>query len=139
VLFVCEFNGWVEFTPYAALMPFRSLTVWAEQYGITSMGLPDGDVLTVRAAANSLLRDVRAGRPGFLLVPTSRLRGHYEGDSESYRLSETQVVDPMDLIRERVPPQQAADIETEVHAEIQLALAEARAAPFPRIDETLQP
>lgn len=139
VLFVCEFNGWVEFTPYAALMPFRSLTAWAEQYGITSTGLPDGDVLTVRAAANSLLREVRAGRPGFLLVPTSRLRGHYEGDSESYRLDETQVVDPMDLMRERVPPQQAADVESEVHAEIQFALAEARAAPFPLIHEALQP
>ena len=72
-------------------------------------------------------------------MPTSRLRGHYEGDSESYRLDETHVVDPMDLIRERVPTQQAADIESEVHAEIQVALAEARAAPFPLIHEALQP
>lgn len=131
VLFVCEFNGWIEFMPFASLMPFISLAGWAEQYGVTSLDLPAGDVRSVREGAAGLLRIVRAGRPGFLLVPTSRLRGHYEGDSQSYRDAAEDLTDPLELIRASVPVERAREIEQEIDAEIEAALAEARAAPFP--------
>ena len=135
VLFVCEFNGWVEFTPYSSLMPFRSLTTWAEQYGITAMDVPDGDVRTVRSGARTLLREVRAGRPGFLVVPTSRIRGHYEGDAQPYRddlpADASIPRDPLLQLREYLSQEEADRLDAQAADEVARAFEETLAAPRP--------
>lgn len=85
VLFVCENNGWAEFSPTSA--QFRSsLPVMAEGFGIRSLRVDGNDVIRVAEGARMLVAELRAGHgPAALECLTHRHRGHYEGDAQKYR------------------------------------------------------
>src|SRR5919202_3729793 len=86
IVFVCENNGYAEFTPLSAHTVVERLTVHAERYGIPT-ATPDGqDVLAVQGAVQRAVDRARAGEgPSFLECLTYRLSGHYVGDPQRYR------------------------------------------------------
>ena len=100
VLFVCENNGYAEFTPRSAHTVVERVARHAETYGIASATIDGNDVLAVRDGAASLLERARHGDgPALLECLTYRMRGHYEGDPASYRtpaeLAEWREKDPL--------------------------------------------
>ena len=100
LVFVCENNGYAEFTPLSAHTLVERLTVHADRYGIPTATVDGNDVLAVRAAAADAVARARAGLgPTFLECLTYRLSGHYVGDPQRYRqaaeLAEWQERDPI--------------------------------------------
>jgi len=86
VLFVCENNGYAEFTPRSAHTVVERVARHAETYGITSATVDGNDVLAVRDGATSLLGRARHGEgPALLECLTYRMRGHYESDPANYQ------------------------------------------------------
>lgn len=100
VLFVCENNGYAEFSPLSAHTKVERLARHAETYGIEAETVDGNDLEAVRGAAESAVQRLREGDgPAFLECLTYRLRGHYEGDPGKYResdeLSEWRDKDPI--------------------------------------------
>src|SRR4030095_14171935 len=86
VIFVCENNGYAEFTPLSAHTKVERLARHAETYGIASSTVDGNDLLAVRSAiAKAIARTRSAQGPVFFECLTHRLRGHYEGDPAKYR------------------------------------------------------
>ena len=86
VIFVCENNGYAEFTPLSAHTRVERLARHAQTYGIPSATVDGNDILAVREAMDRAVNNARAGKgPTFVECLTYRLRGHYEGDPGKYR------------------------------------------------------
>ncbi len=100
VIFVCENNGYAEFTPLSAHTNVDRLARHAKTYGIKNSTVDGNDLLAVRAVMSQALAQARAGKgPVFIECLTHRMRGHYEGDPAKYRelalLSEWKKKDPI--------------------------------------------
>jgi pyruvate dehydrogenase E1 component alpha subunit len=86
VIFVCENNGYAEFTPLSAHTKIERLARHAETYGIHARTVDGNDVIAVRRAMSEAVERCRKGRgPVFVECLTQRMRGHYEGDPAKYR------------------------------------------------------
>jgi pyruvate dehydrogenase E1 component alpha subunit len=86
VIFVCENNGYAEFTPLAAHTKIVRLAQHAKTYGISAGTVDGNDLFAVRAAMRQAVEKCRAGKgPVFVECLTQRMRGHYEGDPAKYR------------------------------------------------------
>jgi acetoin:2,6-dichlorophenolindophenol oxidoreductase subunit alpha len=86
VVFVCENNGYAEFSPLSAHTNIERLANHAATYGIPASTVDGNDLLAVRDAVQSAAEHARSGRgPAFVEALTYRLRGHYEGDPAKYR------------------------------------------------------
>jgi pyruvate dehydrogenase E1 component alpha subunit len=86
VIFVCENNGYAEFSPLSAHTNVDRLANHAATYGIRASTVDGNDLLAVRDAVRSATDHVRSdGGPAFVEALTYRLRGHYEGDPARYR------------------------------------------------------
>lgn len=89
-LFVCENNGWSEFSP-TSLQFAADPNASAKSFAIPGTSVDGNDVLEVYAAAGDLVGQIRGGGgPRFLECRTHRVHGHFEGDPQKYR-------DPKDL------------------------------------------
>lgn len=100
VIFVCENNGYAEFTPLSAHTRVERLAQHAKTYEIVSSTVDGNDLFAVRLAMSKAVEIARAGKgPVFIECLTHRLRGHYEGDPAKYRelsqLSEWKTKDPI--------------------------------------------
>jgi pyruvate dehydrogenase E1 component alpha subunit len=85
ILFVCENNGWSEFSPASQQIAAQPVQL-AHAFGIRTESVDGNDVLAVRAAALAAVATVRAGEGPFLIeCKTTRMRGHFEGDPQKYR------------------------------------------------------
>jgi acetoin:2,6-dichlorophenolindophenol oxidoreductase subunit alpha len=85
ILFVCENNGWSEFSPAARQLATEPLKL-AGSFKIPAERVDGNDVVAVRAAAVSAIEAVRAGGgPRLLECETTRVHGHFEGDPQKYR------------------------------------------------------
>lgn len=85
LLFLCENNGWAEFSPTHKqfVAPLAKL---ADAFSIAHHKVDGNDVLQVRDAAQAAVGRIRAGQgPQVLECMTHRWRGHYEGDPQKYR------------------------------------------------------
>lgn len=105
VVFVCENNGYAEFTPLSAHTKIERLTEYAKVYGIPARTIDGNDVLAVRQAMTEAIERARRGDgPTFVEALTYRLRGHYEGDPVKYRalseLADWKARDPIGRFRE---------------------------------------
>jgi len=145
VLFVCEANGYGEFTATDDVTAGQ-LLARGSVFDIQSEAVDGMDVLAVRAATARALAPARRGDgPSFLLCSTYRYSGHHAGDKQGYKseaeIRDWQRKDPILRLRRRLDqdalatPEQVADIETEVEAEVRAAVDYARAAPLPGRDE----
>jgi len=87
ILFVCEHNGYVEFTPSQTVLLNRAYLL-ADCYDVAGVPVDGVSVDVVRAAAAEALAWVMSGKgPCLLDCRTYRFGGHYEGDLQAYRSS----------------------------------------------------
>lgn len=86
-LFVCENNGWSEFSPTDRQFK-GTLEALAATFGIAYRRVDGNDVEAVSAAAQEAVAHARSKGPFVLECITTRVRGHYEGDAQKYRAAE---------------------------------------------------
>jgi pyruvate dehydrogenase E1 component alpha subunit len=99
VLFVCENNGWVEFSSRSEHTPVEEIVHYGALFGMANRFIDGRDVEEVYEATNSLLQTLRNGEgPALLECTVSRLRPHYEGDLRKVE----DAVDPLDLLARRL-------------------------------------
>ncbi|MBO0801613.1 MAG: thiamine pyrophosphate-dependent dehydrogenase E1 component subunit alpha [Nocardiopsaceae bacterium] len=81
LVFVCEHNGFAEFTPAAQVTAGR-IADRARAFGIPAEEFDGNDVTEVwRAAGNAIRRAREGGGPSFLEARTYRIQGHFEAES----------------------------------------------------------
>jgi pyruvate dehydrogenase E1 component alpha subunit len=85
VIFVCENNGYAEFSPLSAHTRVERLSRHAATYGIEGVIVDGNDLGALMTAFAEAVERSRAGGPSFVECLTIRARGHYEGDPERYR------------------------------------------------------
>ena len=146
VIFVCENNGYAEFTPLSAHTNIERLAQHAKTYGITASTVDGNDLLAVREATKKAVAQARAGKgPIFIECLTHRLRGHYEGDPGKYRelsqLAEWKKKDPIARFTRYlkskgvVADKDLESIEHEARALVEKAAEFALASPWPAPEE----
>jgi TPP-dependent pyruvate/acetoin dehydrogenase alpha subunit len=140
VLFVCENNGYAEFTSRDEHSNVKHVSSFAAPYDIAAKTIDGNDLPTVLVAARQAIEAVRRGAPYLLECMTFRMAGHYVGDSQQYRSKEE-----LAAIREKCPierlkryliergvAQEPLDaVENRTRSEVQQAIERARAAPRP--------
>jgi len=138
VLFVCENNGYVEFTPWSEVSRIERAADLAAGYGIEGIFADGTDLEAVYTTAVGLVDRLRSGEGPFLLeLSTVRIGGHYEGDAQPYRSDDVFARDPIPRLRaslvERgiVGVEELVLVEYRIHAEIEAAFAFASASPYP--------
>jgi TPP-dependent pyruvate/acetoin dehydrogenase alpha subunit len=144
VVFVCENNRYMEFTPIEDVTA-GEIRPRAEILGLWNRTVDGMDVLAVREAAIEAVQHARsAAGPAFLETLTYRFVGHSRSDPGAYRkpgeLDEMRKRDPL-LVMRRHLTEEGASTEAgldEIDAEVGDTLAEiterALAAPFPAAD-----
>jgi pyruvate dehydrogenase E1 component alpha subunit len=143
LLFVCENNGYAEFSPLSAHTKVERLARHAETYGIPAVTVDGNDATAVLAAVHDGVARARAGDgPTFVEALTYRLRGHYEGDPGKYReLSELADWKQRDPIARFVADQgiddASAGLEARARAVVDAATEVALAAPPASVDRLL--
>ena len=86
VVFVCENNGYGEFTAIDDVTAGPSLPGRGEVFGIPSEMIDGMDVQAVYAAARKAVDYARAGHgPSFIICNTWRFGGHHVGDKQEYK------------------------------------------------------
>jgi TPP-dependent pyruvate/acetoin dehydrogenase alpha subunit len=142
VIFVCENNGYAEFTPLSAHTKIERLAQHAKTYGIAASTVDGNDLFAVRKAMRDAVDKGRAGKgPVFVECLTHRMRGHYEGDPAKYRelsqLSEWKKKDPIARVARVLKSKRGVaepDLETIEHdarALVERAAEFALASPWP--------
>ncbi|MBI3091623.1 MAG: thiamine pyrophosphate-dependent dehydrogenase E1 component subunit alpha [Candidatus Tectomicrobia bacterium] len=147
VIFVCENNGYAEFTPLSAHTKVERLASHATTYAIPCRTVDGNDVGAVRQAAAEAVETARGGGgPGFLECLTYRLRGHYVGDPAKYRelseVGEWKKKDPLQRFLEVVArhalltAEEVEAVERQARERVEAAAQTALASPPPTIDQT---
>ena len=86
VLFVCENNGFGEFTSIDDVTAGRDIADRGKAFAIPSEHVDGMDVLAVQKAARKAVARARAGKgPSFLICATWRYSGHHIGDKQDYK------------------------------------------------------
>jgi pyruvate dehydrogenase E1 component alpha subunit len=142
VLFVCENNGFAEFSSREEHSTVELVSDVVAPYGFERQTVNGSDALAVYDAFGAFLNDARDGQGPFLLeCLTYRRRGHYEGDPEKYRdpVAEQEWAerDPLARFQARASSEGwideagAAGLEQGSAAELEKAVRFARDSPFP--------
>jgi TPP-dependent pyruvate/acetoin dehydrogenase alpha subunit len=141
VVYVCENNGYGEFTPWRQVTAGENLVARAEVFGIPAASFDGMDVREVARTVRAAVGDARAGRgPQFVEAVTYRFVGHSRSDPGRYRppgeLERWKERDPLLVARsamtERgIDPTGLDEDEREVRERIDAAFDAALAAPFP--------
>jgi pyruvate dehydrogenase E1 component alpha subunit len=151
ILFVCENNGYSEFSPYHEISPLNNVSELAAAYKIPTKIVDGNNVLEVLDASSELIENIRQGNgPAFLEAMTYRWRGHYEGEDfalgdRRYRSDEEietwKKRDPIKLFKNHLFENKIASddilkpVETEIHKAIEEALTFAQESPLPEVEE----
>jgi acetoin:2,6-dichlorophenolindophenol oxidoreductase subunit alpha len=145
VVFVCENNQYMEYTPIAAVTAVaRPAADRAAAYGLEPIVVDGNDVEAVHATAARVIERARAREgPSLVEAVTYRHGGHSRADPGKYRpddeVAAWKARDPITTYRTRLEAEgiNAADldaIEAETDAKIAAAEQEARDAPEPSTD-----
>jgi pyruvate dehydrogenase E1 component alpha subunit len=151
VIYVCENNLYTEYTHFSETTAGDILTR-ATAFGLFAAEVDGQDVRAVNAVASQLIKRARQGDgPAFLLANTYRYTGHHVGDinREYYRSRQEEQTwkterDPVRnlldwMIGQKITDKsQLAQIESELTAEMDQAVAFAIAAPYPKPEEAEQ-
>lgn len=140
LLFVCENNGWSEFSPTSRQIA-TSVEKLAAAFDISYAAVDGNDVFAVACAAGSSVETMRASpSPVVLECSTKRVRGHFEGDRQDYRdpgeLDSLPSFDPLTLAREKMiaagqSPTWFTEIESSVAEAVTNAYQTALSDPMP--------
>lgn len=147
IVYVCENNGWAEFTPQPVHMPVRHVVDRADAYGMPGVTVSN-DLLEIYHAAGEAVQRARNGEgPTLLEVRSSRWHGHFVGDAQKYREPEdvtgAQQKDCIadieeQLLKEKVLKQtDIASIKEAVNGRIEAAVVFAQGSPFPEPSELM--
>lgn len=142
LIFVCENNGFAEFTPRSAHTVIERVSDVVSPYGFRRETVDGGDAGAVWEVFAAFLEQARAGGGPLLLeCLTHRRRGHYEGDAQAYRdaLEEEQwqAHDPVARLQQRgleegwLDQAAAQEMAREAASAVEAAVAFARASPLP--------
>ncbi|GAA3537030.1 thiamine pyrophosphate-dependent dehydrogenase E1 component subunit alpha [Streptomyces chartreusis] len=148
VLFVCENNLYMEYTPIADVTAVpRPAADRAPAYGIEGEVVDGNDVVAVQEAVARLAARARAGDgPALLEAQTYRHFGHSRADPATYRPAEEVERwlkhDPLDLARGRlvemgVSEAVLGEADERATTVVQQAVEAAKAAPPPDPDQAL--
>jgi acetoin:2,6-dichlorophenolindophenol oxidoreductase subunit alpha len=145
VVFVCENNRYMEFTPIEEVTA-GEIRPRAETLGLWARTVDGMDVWAVRQAAAEAVEHARSGQgPCFLETLTYRFVGHSRSDPGAYRpageLDEWKARDPIVLLRAQLEadgavPAALDDLERAVADELERMRERGLAAPFPSALET---
>ena len=146
VLFVCENNGFGEFTAIEDVTAGPDPIARGLAFGIPSETVDGMDVLAVRAAAQRALERARdGGGPSFLVCNTYRYGGHHVGDKQDYKddadAKAWRLKDPIERLGRWLQDSGMATARTiaalkhDIDAEVRAAIELAKAAPFPAADD----
>lgn len=142
VVFVCENNGYGEFTAIDDVTAGDSIPARGEVFGIPSKTIDGMDVLAVRKATLAAVTKARkGGGPSFLICNTWRFGGHHVGDKQDYK-DETQAKawrakDPLPRFatwltkHHGIGTRKLANIDQAVAEQVAGAVDAARSAPEP--------
>lgn len=143
LVFVCENNGWGEFSPLERQFA-ATLAALGAAFGIPHEDVDGTDVEAVLAAARRRIDPARRGEgPQILECRTTRWRGHYEGDPQKYRdpanLSTARGQDALAVAAQRLAAQgvgaaRLEEIERAVATRIEAAVTAARSAAEPALE-----
>ncbi len=145
VVYVCENNQYMEYTPIGAVTAVpRPAADRASAYGLEPIVVDGNDVEAVHAVATTALERARAGDgPSLIEALTYRQGGHSRADPGKYRpddeVAAWKARDPIPAFRAKLTAAgaEAAEldaIDDAVRAAVAAAEAEARAAPEPNAD-----
>ena len=145
VVFVCENNQYMEYTPIGAVTAVaRPAADRASAYGLEPIVVDGNDVEAVHAVARTAIDRARAGEgPSLIEALTYRHGGHSRADPGKYRPDDEGAAwkarDPIPMFRARletagVEAAKLDAIDAQVRAAVAAAEAEARAAPEPALD-----
>lgn len=145
VLFVCENNLYMEYTPTADVTAVpRPAADRAPAYGLDGEVVDGNDVVLVRRAVARLADRARAGEgPGLLEARTYRHYGHSRADPGTYRPADEVAHwlrhDPLDLARARLAAlgESTLDVDARVERTVARAVEAAERAPGPDPAEAL--
>jgi pyruvate dehydrogenase E1 component alpha subunit len=142
VVFVCENNLYMEYTPISAVIPVEHPAAdRASAYGLEGVIVDGNDVDAVFDVAHQTLAKARRGEgPSLVEALTYRHGGHSRADPGKYRpdeeVEEWLARDPITLYRERlesmgIPGTLLDRIEEAAAAEVEAAITHARTADEP--------
>jgi len=146
VIFVCENNGYAEFTPLSAHTKVERLSRHAKTYEIPASTVDGNDLFAVRVVMARAIEKCRKGKgPVFVECLTHRMRGHYEGDPAKYcelsQLAEWKKKDPIARFaralrgKKLTTSKELEGIEAEARALVEKAAEFALSSPWPAADE----
>ena len=140
LIFVCENNGWSEFSPLSKQFAAR-LGALGDAFSIPFAQADGSDVEAVCAVAKRIIPLARLGQgPQILECKTFRWRGHYEGDPQKYRdagdLADARSRDPLLVSGGRletmgIAAERLRALERAVEAKIEAAVEAARSGREP--------
>lgn len=140
VLFACENNGYAIHTHQRLRQHLPEICARAAALGIPSERIDDADVFAIASKARAAVDAMRRGESGPVLLEcmTYRWKEHV-GPGEDYALGyrERSEAEPwihgdqVAKVAARLAPDERAQIEAEVEAEIEDAFAFAEKSPFP--------
>ena len=141
VVFVCENNGFAEFTARSEHTPVERVSDLVAPYGFPARTVPGSDPRAVWEAFGAFLSQARGGRgPMLLECLTHRRSGHYEGDPQAYRDpgadDEWRTRDPLAHLQDEalkrgwVGDRHLQALQSDAGQEVERAVEFGRAAPF---------
>jgi len=148
-VYVCENNGFGEFTPTEFVVPVKDIADRAAAYGMRAVIADGMDFFDVHAKAGEAIERARRGEgPTLLECKTYRFHGHFVGDPTVYRSKQEaedwiQNRDPLMLFEAHVveaglvEPGMLRTVDGDVDALMREAVSEAEAAPFPEPGDVL--
>jgi pyruvate dehydrogenase E1 component alpha subunit len=149
VLFCCENNLYAMGTALARSESETELVLKAASYDVAAWAVDGMDVVAVRDAARRATAMIRAGGgPVFLELRTYRFRAHSMYDPELYRdkaeVERWKERDPVDLFTRSIvdagvlDPAACEEVDHDVVAEVDGAVAFAETAPLEPVEELLR-
>ena len=148
-VFVCENNLYAASTPVSVSFKIENIADRAAAYGMPGVVVDGNDVAAVYEVAGEAIARARRGEgPTFIECKTYRLCGHSRSDPRTYRSEEEEAMweanDPIPNLGERLKDmglatdEVLADIEGEVDALIDEAVAFAEESPSPEPTDALK-
>jgi TPP-dependent pyruvate/acetoin dehydrogenase alpha subunit len=143
VVFVCENNQYMEYTPISSVIPTeRPAADKAPAYGLPSVVVDGNDVDAVRLVVGDAVAAARdGGGPALIEADTYRLKGHSAADGAAYRPAEEvarwRLRDPLVLQRSRlleagIAPAAVDQTDARLRAEVNELTDRVLAAPRPQ-------
>jgi TPP-dependent pyruvate/acetoin dehydrogenase alpha subunit len=148
VLFVCENNGYMEYTPIGAVTAVEHPAAdRAASYGLERLVIDGNDADAVyREARVAVARARDGGGPSLIECMTYRHSGHSRADPAKYRpkeeVEEWMKRDPVlaykkRLVEQGIPEAELEKIEKDAMATLEKATEEAKASPLPELESAL--